>query len=141
MLCRKHGGEMHVVPEPNRRQPYLGDVIGELPPMRMPYRRRYEPADWIVNIKHVVVAAAGVTFYSVLLIAILVAMFLAVKPALAQTQVPPSCVVLAAREGQPIETEDQIRRARLKLWFMRGKHDPLVRDCRAAIKRYLAETK
>lgn len=69
-------------PEP---QPYLGDVIGEpLAPMRKMYRTRYEPADWIKRSSHVVVAAAGVTFYSMLLIALLVAMFLAVKPALGE---------------------------------------------------------
>lgn len=67
---------------PKRVEPYLGDVIGEpLVPMR-PYRMHYEPFDWIKRLNHVVVATAGVTFWSMLLIALLVSMFLAARPAL-----------------------------------------------------------
>ena len=50
--------------------------------------------------------------------------------------VPQECFELAQREGVPtvIQNKYQATRAKVKLASMSGK-DPLVRDCRAAVKR------
>ena len=50
--------------------------------------------------------------------------------------IPQECFELAQREGVPtvIQNRYQATRAKVKLASMSGK-DPLVRDCRAAVKR------
>lgn len=101
-------------------------------------KRRHErfiagPLGWIVEVPHVLTNP-----YFVITVVVLLSMAFVLR-SLAQTQVPPACVVLAAREGQPIETQEQIRLARVKLWFMKRHGDPLVRDCRAAIRRLKAD--
>jgi hypothetical protein len=50
--------------------------------------------------------------------------------------VPQECFELAQREGVPtvIQNKYQATRAQVKLASMSGR-DPLVRDCRAAVKR------
>ena len=61
-------------------------------------------------------------------------------PALADVRfpisIPQECFELAQREGVPtvIQNKNQATRAKVKLASMSGK-DPLVRDCRAAVKR------
>ena len=50
--------------------------------------------------------------------------------------VPQECFELAQREGVPtvLQNKYQATRAKVKLASLSGK-DPLVRDCRAAVKR------
>jgi hypothetical protein len=50
--------------------------------------------------------------------------------------IPQECLELAQREGVPtvIQNRYQATRAKVKLASMNGR-DPLVRDCRAAVKR------
>ncbi|MEW6451929.1 hypothetical protein [Leptospira sp. severe_002] len=50
--------------------------------------------------------------------------------------VPQECMELAQREGVPtvLQNKYQATRAKVKLASLSGK-DPLVRDCRAAVKR------
>ena len=50
--------------------------------------------------------------------------------------IPQECYELAQREGVPtmIQNKYQATKAKVKLASMSGK-DPLVRDCRAAVKR------
>jgi len=50
--------------------------------------------------------------------------------------IPQECFELAQREGVPtmIQNKYQATKAKVKLASMSGK-DPLVRDCRAAVKR------
>jgi hypothetical protein len=61
-------------------------------------------------------------------------------PALAEVSfpisIPQECLELAQREGVPtvIQNKYQATRAKVKLASMSGR-DPLVRDCRAAVKR------
>lgn len=61
-------------------------------------------------------------------------------PALAEISfpiaIPQECFELAQREGVPtmIQNKYQATRAKVKLASLSGK-DPLVRDCRAAVKR------
>jgi hypothetical protein len=72
-------------------------------------------------------------------IAAVIAMTLA-TPALAEISfpisVPQECFELAQREGVPtvLQNKYQATRAKVKLASLSG-HDPLVRDCRAAVKR------
>ena len=61
-------------------------------------------------------------------------------PALAEVSfpisIPQECLELAQREGVPtvIQNKYQATRAKVKLASMSGR-DPMVRDCRAAVKR------
>ena len=64
------------------------------------------------------------------------AMLLASNPALAQLQVPGECAELAAREGFPADvlTRTQAASARVRLARL-SDSDPLVKQCRGAIRR------
>jgi hypothetical protein len=76
------------------------------------------------------------------LIAALLLSLVASAPAMAEVAVmfpisiPQECVELAQREGVPIVIENryQATKAKIKLARMSGR-DPLVRECRAAVKR------
>jgi hypothetical protein len=76
------------------------------------------------------------------LIAALLLSLVASAPAMADAAVmfpisiPQECVELAQREGVPIVIENryQATKAKIKLARMSGR-DPLVRECRAAVKR------
>jgi hypothetical protein len=60
-------------------EPYLGDVCGE--PMRLPLtppRRRWQQPRWVERGVRAVVLTFGITVGSVLLIAVILSMFLAV---------------------------------------------------------------
>jgi hypothetical protein len=56
--------------------------------------------------------------------------------------VPPECISLAQREGVPtmIENRYQAAKAKLKLARLNGS-DPMVQECRAAVKRAVAAMK
>jgi hypothetical protein len=56
--------------------------------------------------------------------------------------VPPECISLAQREGVPtmIENRYQAAKARLKLARLNGS-DPMVQECRAAVKRAVVAMK
>ena len=66
--------------------------------------------------------------------------FAVTTPALADVSfpisIPQECFELAQREGVPtmLQNKYQATRAKVKLASLSGK-DPLVRDCRAAVKR------
>ena len=64
------------------------------------------------------------------------AMLLASNPALAQLQVPSECAELATREGFPADmlTRTQAASARIRLARL-SDSDPLVKQCRSAIRR------
>jgi len=64
------------------------------------------------------------------------ALLLAANPALAQLQVPGECAELAAREGFPTDvlTKAQAASARVRLARL-SDNDPLVKQCRGAIRR------
>lgn len=117
---------------------HLGDVIGEpLPPMRIPHRRRHAKVDWIKSVKHLAAAVAGVTFWTVLAIALLVSAFLAAKPALAGELIKPprACVKFAALFGATLpgsftrnEAESALAQIDIRMILV-----PEARRCRAAI--------
>ena len=69
-------------------------------------------------------------------------MLLASNPALAQLQVPSECAELATREGFPADmlTRTQAASARIRLARL-SDSDPLVKQCRGAIRRALAMMK
>jgi hypothetical protein len=60
----------------------------------------------------------------------------AAEPIKFPVTIPQECFALAQREGHPtvIENKYQAAKARLKLARLSDK-DPMVRDCRAAVKR------
>ena len=70
------------------------------------------------------------------------ALLLAASSALAQFQVPGECTELAAREGFPTDmlTRTQAARARVRMAQL-SNHDPLVRQCRSAIRHAQAMMK
>jgi hypothetical protein len=63
-------------------------------------------------------------------------LLLAANPALAQFQVPGECTELAAREGFPTDvlTKSQAAQARVRMARLSDR-DPLVKQCRGAIRR------
>jgi hypothetical protein len=67
---------------------------------------------------------------------------LAANPALAQFQVPGECTELATREGFPTDvlTKSQAARARVRMAQLSDR-DPLVTQCRSAIRRAQAMVK
>ena len=71
-----------------------------------------------------------------------VALLLAAAPALAQFQVPGECTELAAREGFPTDTLTKIQVAQARVRMARlSDCDPLVKQCRSAIRRAQAMMK
>jgi len=71
-------------------------------------------------------------------------MLVAVTPAVAEetkfpVSIPQECVELAQREGVPVvmTSRYQVAKAKLKLARLSGR-DPLVQQCRAAVKRQTA---
>jgi Flp pilus assembly protein TadD len=69
-------------------------------------------------------------------------LLLTVHPALAQYQVPGECTELAAREGFPTDvlTKTQAAQARVRMVRLSDR-DPLVAQCRAAIRQAQAMMK
>ena len=76
------------------------------------------------------------------LIIVAVAFPLAATPALAQFQVPGECTELAAREGFPTSTltKYQAVKARARMALLSDR-DPLVKQCRGAIRQAMAVRK
>lgn len=62
-----------------------------------------------------------------------------IGPAAAQVAVLPECVELARRENFPTDflSKDDLRRAKRRMLWLEVRHpfDPMVRDCRRAIRR------
>ena len=73
------------------------------------------------------------------LMIVAVAFLLAATPALAQFQVPGECTELAAREGFPTSTlaKYQAAKARARMALLSDR-DPLVKQCRGAIRQAVA---
>ena len=70
------------------------------------------------------------------------ALLLAGTPALAQYQVPGECTELASREGFPTDTLTRVQAAQARVRMARlSDRDPLVRQCRSAIKQAQAMMK
>ena len=76
------------------------------------------------------------------LMIVAVAFLLAATPALAQLQVPGECTELAAREGFPTSTltKYQATKARARMALLSDR-DPLVKQCRVAIRQAVAMRK
>src|SRR5262245_32779077 len=70
------------------------------------------------------------------------AILLVATPTLAQYQVPFECVALASREGFPTDvlTKTQAAQARIRMARLSDR-DPLVRQCRSAIRQAVAMMK
>ena len=72
-------------------------------------------------------------------IIIVMALAAVIAVANAGIPVPPECTKLAIREGFPPDflTDEQADRARRRMRWLRFRHpfDPLVKECRAGIKR------
>ncbi len=69
-------------------------------------------------------------------------LLLVATPALAQFQVPGECAELASREGFPTDvlTKAQAAQARVRMARL-GDRDPLVKQCRGAIRQAQAMMK
>ncbi len=72
-------------------------------------------------------------------IIIVAALLFSASPVLAQFQVPGECTELAAREGFPTTTltKFQVARARARMALLSDR-DPLVKQCRGAIRQAIA---
>ena len=70
------------------------------------------------------------------------ALLISASPVLAQFQVPGECTELAAREGFPTTTltKFQAARARARMALLSDR-DPLVKQCRGAIRQAIAMRK
>jgi hypothetical protein len=70
------------------------------------------------------------------------ALLISATPVLAQFQVPGECTELAAREGFPTTTvtKFQAARARARMALLSDR-DPLVKQCRGAIRQAIAMRK
>ena len=75
-------------------------------------------------------------------IVVVAALLFSLSPALAQFQVPVECTELAAREGFPTTTltKFQVARARARMALLSDR-DPLVKQCRGAIRQAIAMKK
>ena len=72
-------------------------------------------------------------------IIVVAALLFSASPVLAQFQVPGECTELAAREGFPTTTltKFQAARARARMALLSDR-DPLVKQCRGAIRQAIA---
>jgi hypothetical protein len=75
-------------------------------------------------------------------IVVAAALLFSASPVLAQFQVPGECTELAAREGFPTTTLTKLQAARARARMaLLSDRDPLVKQCRGAIRQAIARRK
>jgi hypothetical protein len=81
----------------------------------------------------------GILMRSIIVVA---ALLISASPVLAQLQVPAECTELAAREGFPTTTLTKLQAARARARMaLLSDRDPLVKQCRVAIRQAIAMRK
>ena len=86
------------------------------------------------HLQHSLTCAGPLSFYGLALV--LVSSAASAGTASFPVYVPQECVALAQREGVPIIIEIRVQAAKAKFKLYRLKaSDPLVRDCRDAVRR------